>query len=355
MSRYCPIHEFLSLRDAGVPLLDVRSPREFSEAHIPGASNLPLFSDAEREAVGRAYAQKGSEAAVRLGLELVGPQLADKLEQAYHVCGTRREVLMHCWRGGMRSSSMAGLLEAGGFQVVLLEGGYKAYRAQVRRVLARPASIYVLGGMTGSGKTEILAELARLGHQVVDLEGLARHRGSAFGGIGQGPQPRTEMFENLLAGEWDRLDFSRPVWIEDEDRRIGNVALDPVFFAGLQSGLLFVIELPAAFRVRRLVHLYAEGDHKEELAAAVMRLEKRLGHEACRVCIEAVRAENYTLAVQLILRYYDKAYSRQLDRRGEPAFRLVLTRDDPAETASRLAALQETIVQQQEKSSGGRS
>ena len=228
---------FLHLRSEGFPLLDARSPQEFEKAHIPGALNLPLFSDAEREAVGIAHARSGQEAAVHKGLELIGPQLADKLSAARRLCKGRREVLMHCWRGGMRSASLAWLLETGGFHVTLLEGGYKAYRAEVRRILAFPADVRVLGGMTGCGKTDILAELAALGCQTIDLEGLAVHRGSAFGGVGLEPQPSGEMFENMLADRWAALERSRPVWLEDEDKRIGNIAVCPQFFPISSTGV----------------------------------------------------------------------------------------------------------------------
>lgn len=189
--------------------------------------------------MGTAHAKSGSEAALHVALELIGPQLAAKLGRARQLCRNclhgRREinrngkkekrVLLHCWRGGMRSRALAWLMETGGFSVFILEGGYKAYRSFVRSELAKPVNALVLSGMTGSGKTEVLHELAALGAQVVDLECLACHRGSAFGGIGMGVQPCNEHMENTLFEQWRKLDPARPVWLEDEDRRIGTVSL----------------------------------------------------------------------------------------------------------------------------------
>ena len=154
----------------------------------------------------------------------MGGHLAALLARARHLCGGKREVLLHCWRGGMRSDSMRWLLETGGFTVHRLEGGYKSYRTFVRGELARPRPILVLGGYTGCGKTDILLELQRLGSQVIDLEGLARHKGSAFGALGQAEeQPGNEWFENQLYEQWRRCDPARPVWLEDESRHIGHV------------------------------------------------------------------------------------------------------------------------------------
>ena len=143
---------FLAMRDQGLPLLDVRSPGEFAFAHIPGALNLPLFTDEERAKVGTAHARSGREGAVHLALELVGGHLAALLARARHLCGSKREVLLHCWRGGMRSDSMRWLLETGGFTVHRLEGGYKSYRTFVRSELARPRPILVLAATRAAAR-----------------------------------------------------------------------------------------------------------------------------------------------------------------------------------------------------------
>ncbi len=336
--------EFLRLQARGLPLLDVRSPAEFAKGHIPGACNLPVFSDEERAAVGIAHARGGNDAAVRAGLELAGPQLADKLDAARRLARGGREVLMHCWRGGMRSGSMAWLLETGGFVVHLLSGGYKAYRTHVRAVLQRPARVLVLSGMTGCGKTDILQAMARMGSQVVDLEGLAGHRGSAFGGVGLPAQPGNEAVENALHAQWARLNFSRPVWVEDESRRIGTVTLCDEFFSHIENGRLVLVELPMPLRVRRLVRMYADGGHDAALLRGLERIARRLGSATCRNCADAVKEGRYIDAVSMILSYYDKAYTHQIERRAANIVQRIMLKDDtPEKAAFLLTALEKTL------------
>lgn len=346
---------FLALRDAGLPLLDVRSPGEYAHGHIPGAVNMPVFSDDERAAVGTAHARSGHDAAVHVGLTLLGPQLAAKLSRALHLAGRgpRREVLIHCWRGGLRSASMAWLLELGGFTVHLLQGGYKAYRALVRTTLGAPARVHVLGGMTGCGKTAMLDALRARGAQVVDLEALAGHRGSAFGGAGLGTQPSNESVDNAVHELWRHFDPALPIWLEDEGRRIGTVTLSAELFAHLEQGALFVVELPRELRLRRLVALYAEGVHdanadqperadavREALIAGFVRLRERLGSEACARCCNAVREGRFLEAADRVLDYYDKGYTWQLERRARLVrHRLCMEEDNPELAADRLLAL----------------
>lgn len=328
---------FLDLRAARpeLPLFDVRSPQEYARGHMPGALNLPLFSDDERAAVGTVYAREGAEAAVLTGLRIVGPQLADKAARALELAGSGREACMHCWRGGQRSAAMAWLLEQAGFTIHLLRGGYKAYRAQVRADFLRPARLHVLTGMTGSGKTEILLALRQLGAQVIDLEGLASHRGSVFGNVGMPPQPSSEQFENNLHAQWRALNFRRPVWLEDESRRIGNVTICDEFFGVMEGGRRFAVEAPRADRVRRLAALYSAGGHDEALCHAIDVIRKRLGGELHARCLRAVREHDYAGAADMLLEYYDKTYRRS-DGDSRLAARLVCTVDDPQETARRL-------------------
>lgn len=376
-----PIEDFLRLRDAGLPLLDVRSPAEYQTAHMAGAHNLPLFSDAERAQVGTAYARQGQEAASLLALRLVGGRLADMVESARRICPPRpltpdaaaalaacpaasagtipampetpsapcRHVLLHCWRGGLRSRSVGWLLESCGFTVHLLRGGYRAFRTHVRKELARPRPVLVLGGMTGCGKTDILHALAALGEQIIDLEGLAHHRGSAFGAVAlSGGQPGNEAFENSLFEQWRTLDPRRPVWLEDESRRIGHVTLCEEFFRHIDTSPLLVVDLPLPLRIRRLVAIYGSAapgsppapDIVEALCAALQKLHRRLGSAACARCCELVREGRLDEAVGRVLHYYDKCYGhQQAQRSGRLLGRLTCEADAPRETARRLTAL----------------
>ena len=334
---------FLALPDS-LPLFDVRSPSEFAHGHIPGALNLPLFSDAERAAVGTAHAKNGTESAIDLGLTLIGSQLADKLTLARQMARGCREIRLHCWRGGMRSQSMAWLLETGGFRVHLLQGGYKAYRAQVQTDLRQPRPLLVLGGMTGCGKTEILLAMREQGGQVIDLEGLANHRGSAFGGIGLGAQPSNEQMENSLHTLWIHLDLSRPVWLEDESQRIGTVNLGADFFQHIEQGKLVEVALPAEQRISRLQKLYTSGNCTEELLLCLERLQKRLGRETCLRCQQAVREGAYREAIAGILGYYDKAYGRQIAYREKNLVLRLPVQDTPQQTAGLLLKREQELM-----------
>ena len=202
-------------------MLDVRSPGEFARGHIPGAHNLPLFSDEERAAVGTLYKHQGRRAAVRHGLELVGSRLVPLAEQAAALA-RGANLRVHCWRGGLRSSSTAWLLDTYDLPCTLLDGGYKSFRRWLRQALAQPQPVVLLGGHTGSGKTEVLHALRVAGAQVLDLEGLAHHRGSSFGGLGQPRQPTTEQFENDIAMALQAVSPQRVLWVE---RRVSRWAV----------------------------------------------------------------------------------------------------------------------------------
>lgn len=329
---------FLQRRDQGVLLLDVRSPAEFEHAHIPGAFNLPLFDDAQRARVGTVYARKGRADAVATALALVGGELEGKLARARTLAEEMtpgsRDILLHCWRGGMRSGAMGWLLEAAGFRVQLLSGGYKAYRRHVRLGLAQPRRVVVLGGMTGSGKTEILHALSGLGAQVIDLEGLAVHRGSAFGYMGR--QPCNEWFENQLFEQWRTLDPQKPVWLEDESIHIGNVTLCAEFFSHLSPAPLVRVDVPEESRVERLVRLYADSGMEEGIRAALLRLKKRLGLELTQRCLESLDAGDYHAVARAVRSYYDRCYRYQLEHREGPVIPLPCQEDDPEKTARSL-------------------
>ena len=262
MAQILPIEKFLPLTDT-LPLVDVRSPAEFAQGHIPGAVNIPLFDNEEKAVVGVGYKQGGKENAVQLGLEIVGPKLAGFVKQAKRLA-PKKEILLHCWRGGMRSGSMAWLFETAGMKAYTLEGGYKAYRRYIREQFSRPVKMLVLGGTTGSGKTDILKVLEKRGEQFLDIENIAHHKGSVFGLLGQKPQPTNEQFENNLADAWRRFDFKRIIWLEDESLQLGScVQPDPLFFQ-LRKAPLIKIIVPKPEREKQLVKEYGRFK-KEEL------------------------------------------------------------------------------------------
>lgn len=344
MFHSCSPELFLKLRDSDIPLFDVRSPQEFCVGHIPKAINLPLFSDDERAVIGTFYSHAGREAATHKALELIGSQLSKKLSQAWHLTGKKREVLLYCWRGGLRSGTMAWLLEAGGYKAHLLDQGYKAYRSYIRQELGKSAKILVLGGMTGSGKTEILHELAKLGSQVIDLEDIAGHRGSAFGGLGLPDQPSNESVENKIHDIWSKLDLSRPVWLEDENRHIGTVTLPEPVFTKITQGRLVLIDIALDARIERLTQLYADHVYDSALLYHLERIHKRLGNDQWRQCSTAVREKRYKDAVRGVLHYYDKAYQHLLDFMQRPLVKTI-HEDNPAQIATILAEREQSLAE----------
>ncbi|GAB4015223.1 tRNA 2-selenouridine(34) synthase MnmH [Spirosoma koreense] len=327
-----------------LPVIDVRSPGEYTHAHIPGAVNIPLFDNAERAQVGTKYKQAGKDAAVLLGLNLVGPKLADFVKQSRKLNPDGKEVLVHCWRGGMRSGSFAWLLDTAGLSASTLVGGYKAYRNTVLAAFAEPRQLLVLGGKTGSGKTDILKELARQGEQVIDLEALANHKGSSYGAIGQRPQPTTEQFENLLFGQWRQLDPARRIWLEDESRSIGSCFVPMPLWQQMRTAPIAVIELPKPLRISRLVAEYAGIDHAL-LVEATERIRKRLGGKVTKDALEALDRQDYATVVDLTLAYYDKAYLHGLSQRPEENIHSIdVQGDSSSETATKLISWADSQV-----------
>lgn len=330
--RRMDIEEFFRRRDH-IPVVDVRSPGEFQKGHVPGAHNIPLFDDDQRARVGIAYHHAGRQEAVMEGLRIAGPRMEKLAEQAREKAGSQRELILHCWRGGMRSESMAWLFDKLGITNHVLQGGYKQYRRYGREQLKNPAPLIILGGYTGSGKTDILQALADQGEQVLDLEGLAHHKGSAFGAMGQQEQPAGEQFENLVFEQWMRLDLNRPVWIEDESKMIGKNGIPDELFHSMRAAPVFKLEMSKQLRVERLVKEYT-GFDKQQIRENIQKISKRLGGLKTQKAMEAVDHEDFYTAVELTLDYYDKAYLHGLSKR-EPAkiYPFPVYLDDPAHTA----------------------
>lgn len=288
------------------PVLDVRSPGEFSRGHIPGAVSLPLLDDSQRAEVGTIYAQASPREAFLRGLDHIGPRLPGLVRQALKLC-QEGKALVHCWRGGQRSHSVAWILEQAGLQAVVLKGGYRAFRQYIREYLARPRHFLRIAGLTGCGKTEILHKLGEAGHVILDLEGLASHKGSAFGAIGMPPQPHYESFEIELYRVLSGIESSRTVLVEDEGRSIGRLMLPLELFRLIKASPAVMIRRSRENRVRRLVEEYTCAP-RQELLSGVQRITDRLGGLRTREVSEHIQAGRMAEAVSAILDYYDKAY-----------------------------------------------
>jgi tRNA 2-selenouridine synthase len=326
------IGEFL-LRAGAFPVIDVRSEIEYLQGHIPGTFNLPLFNNEERAVVGTLYKNSGREASVLKGLELAGPKLADFVKQLHKITD-QKKILVHCWRGGLRSESMAWLFQVAGYEVSILEGGYKAYRRFIRERFSQPANIIILGGLTGSGKTELLHLLGQMGEQVLDLEKLACHKGSVFGGIGQPCQPTNEQFENDIFTAWGKIDPSRLVWIEDESRMIGNVSIPDHLFEQMNRTVMIKVETAREQRIRRLVDEYSKVD-KRDLHQAVLKIGEKLGGTNTKRALAAIDAGDFDTVAGLALSYYDKTYIHSVLKRENPKIYTVsIESNDPAKNAA---------------------
>ena len=305
------IEAFLEL-SSSVPIVDVRSPGEFKHGHIPGSYNIPLFTDEQRAEVGIKYNREGREKAIIKGLDLIGPSMSKKLSDALTLARNKK-LLVHCWRGGMRSESMAWLFSLGGIEVEILDGGYKSYRNFVLAKLSEKRRIIVLGGLTGSGKTEILKYLASTGTRVIDLEGLANHKGSAFGALGQEVQPTTEYFSNLVFNELTKVSASEIVWVEDESLSIGTVFIPEQIYKQMQKAPLIAVLIDIKTRIPRLSAEYSTFP-KTDLINSVQKIAKRLGGDNTSEAIMAIEANDFERAIEITLKYYDKAYMYGLEK-----------------------------------------
>jgi len=318
------------------PVIDVRSPAEYDRVHIPGALSLPLFSNEERSIVGTLYLQKGSKEAMIKGLELVGPKMKEFVSHASDLT-PEGELALYCWRGGMRSNSMAWLFNTSGMKPHTLEGGYKAWRRHIHEFFGQPIpNLVVIGGMTGTGKTEILEEIEKRGGQVIHLERLARHKGSVFGHLGMPPQPSTEHFENELYTSLSELKTTKPVFVEDESLAIGQVFIPKSLYVQMSSARFINVVVPFNERVKRLVLSYTGGE-TELLIAAISRIDRRLGSENARQAKKYIVERHMEKAVEIVLEYYDKVYSRSMGMHKRAIINNICVKDEnPGEIANRI-------------------
>lgn len=305
-----------------MPVVDVRTPAEFEKGHIPGAVNIPLFSNEERAHVGTVYKQRSPDEAYRIGYAYVTPKLQWFIDESRRQAPDGR-VVVHCWRGGMRSKAFAQHLSDNGFEeVYTIKGGYKSFRRLVHGIFEQPYTLHVLGGYTGSGKTRLLKIMEQSGFQVVDLEGIANHKGSAFGGIGQNDQPATEQFENDLFDKWRRFDFSKPIWLEDESQNIGHVNIPVSLFFRMRESSVFFLDIPREERAKLLVEEYACQD-TDKLESAIQRISKRLGGVETQKALDALAVKDFYEVAMITLYYYDKYYLKGLMSRSKELVKII--------------------------------
>ncbi|HEY8929380.1 MAG TPA: tRNA 2-selenouridine(34) synthase MnmH [Mucilaginibacter sp.] len=342
MTRNISIDNFLKLKEC-IPLIDVRTPAEFAQGHVPNAFNIPLFNNEERVKVGTTYKQVGREEAILLGFDLTGSKWSGFIKEAL-VIAPGKKIAVHCWRGGMRSGAMAWALDLYGFEVYLIQGGYKKYRNWVHRQFEANYNLVILGGMTGSGKTRLLHQLQTNGEQIIDLEHLAQHQGSTYGTMNKMVQPTQEQFENDLSDCLKNLNPNQRIWVEDESLTIGKRSIPNAFWHQMRAAALIDIQVDLAHRITSLAAEYGCLD-KDFLIECTERIRKRLGPEQTRDAITAIRENRMEDFVRLALVYYDKTYRTGLLKRDtDKVYHLPIDPADISASAKQLLNFTKTIT-----------
>ncbi|MDZ4668513.1 MAG: tRNA 2-selenouridine(34) synthase MnmH [bacterium] len=313
MLKLITISDVLALNEP-ILLLDARSEGEFEQGHIPGARSFPILNNEERKLVGTCYKQQGHQAAVILGYKLVGPKFTQYLKVAYRDF-EGKEIYIHCWRGGLRSQIMSNLLSSAGFKVNLIVGGYKTYRAQVLDFFGQEFAFQVLGGLTGCAKSEILQEMLAKGAQVLDIENLANHKGSAFGSLGLDPQqPTQEQFENKVYDVLRKFGSNQLIWVEDESRLIGKLQVPNSVYEGIRNSYVHFLDYPFEMRLKHIIDEYGVFDPKT-LSEITAKLCKRMGDLNNRMAIEALENGDVETWAKMVLQHYDKQYTFGFEQR----------------------------------------
>ncbi|BCA80707.1 tRNA 2-selenouridine(34) synthase MnmH [Desulfuromonas sp. AOP6] len=307
------LQKALLQRDEGALFIDCRTPSEFAETTIPGAVNIPLFDDEQRARVGLLYKEEGPGPARRLAVDLVSPRIPAMIRQVDEVLDNRRRpVVVFCWRGGMRSRALTAFLDLAGFSARQLTGGHKAFRAEVREFLEKGewGRLLVLRGLTGVGKTRILHRLRGEGYPVLDLEGLANHRGSAFGALGLGEQPSQKTFEARLWDALRKIPQDGYALAEGESKNIGKVVLPPRVYEALQQETSLWLKASLDYRTQLILQEYpVDSIPREDFVAPIVALKRRLGAETVDRLLALLHAGKWgELVTDLMSLYYDPLY-----------------------------------------------
>lgn len=332
--------------------VDVRSPREFAEATVPWAVNVPLFDDEERARVGTCYKQQGREQAIELGIRIVSPKIPSLLEQIKEAT-LGGEPLIYCWRGGMRSKAVATFLDLADRPVWRLTGGYRAYRQYVVSRLEAydlRSRLIVLHGLTGVGKTDILKRLSEKGVPVLDLEEMAGHRGSAFGTLGEIRPRNQKMFDSLLFHTLERYKDEPFLFMEAESKRIGRVLMPDFLEKAKEAGIPVIVEASFETRVSRILETYLRGEQdrnrlQQQVAGAVSRIERRLPPDVRKDLTARIEEGNWRRVVEILLKeYYDPRYLYSQEKVEGDAIHLKA--DDPDAAAEACRGIWNRLKQQ---------
>lgn len=318
-------------------VIDVRAPIEFFKGHLPHAINIPLFEDSERAEIGTLYKQQGKDTAVTRGLEIVSPKMVNFVNEVKKLTKNKK-VFVYCFRGGMRSNSFAWLMNTSGLDACILEGGYKAFRNYALAAFEIKKNIVLLGGQTGSGKTDILKQLKTNGLQILDLEGLANHKGSAFGSINEQKQKPQQVFENNLFYEFNQIDTNSPVIIEDESQNIGYNKIPQVLWQQMKVATIIKLKIPFELRVLKLVEDYTTADI-QTLKDCVMKISQQLGTLNTKLCLQYLNEHNLADVARLSLQYYDKAYNYTYNKKTQTIIDLTCDTLNPVTNATKVMAI----------------
>jgi len=298
------------------PLIDVRSPGEYYKGHMPNSINIPLFDNDERSIIGTIYKKEGRKKAVIEGLKFFEKKIELLLDNLFMSIDSYKTVpnknneffiRIYCSRGGMRSQSIAWLLEKYKLNPITLEGGYKIYRRWVLDSFSNKLNLIVIGGKTGTGKTRLLSLLEKYKYQTIDLEGFACHRGSTFGGLGMKEQPSNEQFENNIGEKLYSFQTINNIFVEAESANIGKCKIPHEFFNQMKKSRRIEILRSDSNRLDELIHTYSVFK-KEELKDSVQRIKKRLGPQRTKIALESIDEEKWDLVCRSVLDYYDRCY-----------------------------------------------